>query len=1462
MLLARRAVSLPLLALSAYGLSTFPVASLPLLIGLIAYVALLCFRPTAWIVALPVLIAGLDLTPYSGRLLFTEFDLFLLATVAMGLWHPEPWRFTTDFDRNGRRLLTLLIASQALFTVHGLWPIPPLDADALASYLSPYNSLRMAKGFVFALLLLPMLQQARFRTRTRGESLGRWFASGMLAGLSAVILSVLWERAGFTGLLSAPGHYNVTGLFSGMHNGGASINAFLVMTVAFLPVAFLYLRPTRYTFVPALFVAFSAYAVAVTLSRSDLLAFAAMAVVYLYARRRFSPDAASASPKRASAATWFVLGVLSVVLLGGMAMALRGGMLGDRLAGVQTRLGQWAQSTAMMHGGLVGNLTGMGKGSYPRTRLWRDLNAGSVPSTYQRMFDEQDNAYLRVGRSDTQGSGLSIHQRIAIDHSAIDDAGKYRLSLRLRTPNNESTRLLIEFCERNILKPRWDCRWTGINTRAGQNTWQDYDVEVALDNLGRGHWWGKAPVEIALLNRGLADSLDIDEVHLRAPDGRDLLMNSGFEEGMDHWLASFENPRDWHIGNLWFDAWFEGGLLGLLTLAIAFGVPMKRLFTRVQEGDTAALPLLLALVGVLLIGLFASLFDDPRIALLFFLLVWMALLPAEPALNAKALFTGLPSRREAVLATRYRRLPRGLRHAMVFLLVATVAIVAGLQIRQVMRAKQLDQTQIVLKLAAWLGVDAEQTLGALLPTPKYSDYPMDGTLRALHPRILLPELTGWDGRSVPPVMQDRQTLWKQQKLPIYSACTSGDLVGNISCWLSEGTEKRGSFLLDNALKLKIVKPTVNGNQYGNAWQLAIAADFLNMEPGYLPKHRTLIQQRLVDALKDYLIPLDGNSVSVWHGRLTMATNAWIIAAALDADTAWKQDLVRRAQAHFVEAMRALAMTESWPSGFNYWINSRAYTFALAVAAYVNGLDDARNAAWIRNTLERVGLWMVYATRPDNRSAELGDEGPRVDLKDETRRVIDIIGAVTRNPVFATYSRYLAKLRRDESYYRGYRASFQLLNDPTVAPFADVEWGSLVGLEHHLPGAELFGPGTMNLAFIRSGWGPDDTFISFRAGATLSHHGHYDAGHFTLFKGTPLALTSGTYGEYFQSHRLDYSIRTVAKNSLLVLRPGELVQPNEHFRKNVSDGGQRVIVPTGSAISSIEDFKANLNRGMHYEGGQIEAFSHSADDYTYLAADLTPAYNNSRYDEMNAGGKVSRVRRELLYLEKEDRLLIHDHVVSTDPSYVKKWLLHTASKPVVDDARVLVGNVDNGILETSQAIAVVDNGRGHLDVQRLYPRDAVMRLIGGPDYRFYVEADGDDAVLNGTDLTEGVKEAKWFDTGLWRIEIQPAHPQIDDHFLVALHPRLDAHAAPPLSAVETDQADVRAASTERSLVVFLGQDATPPVEMVLAARPSQLYVSGLPDGVQLRVNGEPVPAETGRNVLRAQLDGSPLISLDW
>ncbi|HRD48091.1 MAG TPA: hypothetical protein PL166_00580 [Candidatus Contendobacter sp.] len=763
-------------------------------------------------------------------------------------------------------------------------------------------------------------------------------------------------------------------------------------------------------------------------------------------------------------------------------------------------------------------------------------------------------------------------------------------------------------------------------------------------------------------------------------------------------------------------------------------------------------------------------------------------------------------------------------------------LLAGGSIGYVLTHYPVTLRQLAQRGLEWTQLNPPWLMAALKPGPRYRDHVLDGQLRATHPRIVLPELAEWSGEGAPTVLAMREAGYRQRGLTSPgAACSGGDLPALAACWVSTGDPNPAQRLLT---ALRQFAPAVasagSGDQSGVCWEAALAYDLLRRYPGLTIGDQQSIENRLESILRKTLEQLDDDSPSLWHGRSTLTADAWLCAVALDPTDAARERLIARAQGHFLETIKALELTEGWPEGYNYWINSRAFLIALAGSAYLNGLDRPLQADRVRRALRRVGYWTLYATRPDHRIEALGDEGPRVDLKDETRRVIDLIAQLTRDPVFAAYSAALGQLHGAESYYRDYRWGFRLFNDPSLAP---TPGASLAGLLGGLPSAELFGRNALNLAYIRSGWTPDATFISFRAGDSFTHHGHYDAGHFSLFKGAPLAINSSAYGGFFSPNRLNYTIRSIAKNTLLILRPGEKVQPNHFFADNVADGGQRITLPTGSVISSVRDWLDHRGKGLHLEGGQVERFEHREGDYAYIAADLTAAYNTPAHDEGGWGGKVERVERQLLYLPGEDRLLVRDRVRAVKADFVKKWLLHTVGPPQVEGLRALKGDPGNGILESDSDMALVQNGRGWLAVQRILPQDAVIRRVGGRDYQYYVEADGDDAQLDGVNFNQGASAQPWFDIGMWRLEIQPGAPRQEDTFLMVLTPALDAPRQAKAAPLSLQGRSGSGVLTEASAAVFLDEPAGGELRLTLPAATQTIRVIGLPPLARVELRSE-------------------------
>ena len=155
----------------------FPVLPFELLIGFSVYIALLLWRPAAWLIVLPAALPMLELTYWSGRVFYNEFDMLLLISVGACLF-----RRGVGLGRLGTPLLAatiVLVIYNIFVTWNGLFPIQPNGLGDGVDYLSSTNALREAKGFIFALALLPALALEN----AKGTDILRYVTAGMVLGL-------------------------------------------------------------------------------------------------------------------------------------------------------------------------------------------------------------------------------------------------------------------------------------------------------------------------------------------------------------------------------------------------------------------------------------------------------------------------------------------------------------------------------------------------------------------------------------------------------------------------------------------------------------------------------------------------------------------------------------------------------------------------------------------------------------------------------------------------------------------------------------------------------------------------------------------------------------------------------------------------------------------------------------------------------------------------------------------------------------------------------------------------------------------------------------------------------------------------------------------------------------------------------------------------------------------------------
>jgi len=595
-------------------------------------------------------------------------------------------------------------------------------------------------------------------------------------------------------------------------------------------------------------------------------------------------------------------------------------------------------------------------------------------------------------------------------------------------------------------------------------------------------------------------------------------------------------------------------------------------------------------------------------------------------------------------------------------------------------------------------------------------------------------------------------------------------------------------------------------------QWALAYDWIHdaweggSPPANLQTKLGYIEGQIAGFVDDALDDLDSCGPSLWHGRAALGAVAWVGSLALPVGNPTYESFRTRAWSHWQQSLKAIHASGGWPEGPTYWATNRAVNFPLAQQCYTSAVTAAPALAVDDpvEDLRQLGLWQLYSERGDGSFNRYGDVSSQVRISNGTMgKSIDYYAMATGDPALAAFAAH-ARDYRWPLYYSGYRWLLPVTYDPYIPkPPGYNQAEPAECLADALPNAAIFGDDAMGFVVMRQGWSAGDTQISFKAGDYLAHHGHCDQGTFTIYKHAPLVINSGGYGPYFGVHRLNYYVRTVSTNSLLIQRPDEAwtppsVPPPGGF---VNDGGQRIVQATGSSVTSYENWLANKTAGWNYELADITAFDNADEDYTYVASDLTRAYNSTLYDSEGQGGKVSLVTRQMVYLQDADVLVVFDRVNSTDAAYKKKWLLHTPNKFVGGAETVVRGSAEDGIMTVDgQTIAddvlTMTNGEGKLFLQVLLPESYSVNKVGGPNHRYYVENDGDDS--DGYDGTnhDDYDERDWHDYGDWRIEISPNSPACFDTFLNVLSPR---HA----SAGSVDLAAVLPSSPEATVMQVAG-----------------------------------------------------------
>lgn len=421
--------------------------------------------------------------------------------------------------------------------------------------------------------------------------------------------------------------------------------------------------------------------------------------------------------------------------------------------------------------------------------------------------------------------------------------------------------------------------------------------------------------------------------------------------------------------------------------------------------------------------------------------------------------------------------------------------------------------------------------------------------------------------------------------------------------------------------------------------------------------------------------------------------------------------------------------------------------------------------------------------------------------------------------------------------------------------------------------------SMGYVYIRSDWdSPDSTWIAFWAGPHLDTHEHLDQGAFAIFKRRDLAPKTGHYewSGVSGEHGISYYTRTVSSNGLLIGDPSEVFRlfhlgkgcdekgkgyqiraPDQSGPLCIpNDGGQRTMDPSGMAVEMPEDYY--LRRDT-FDVAKVLSYNDDG-QVVSVVADLTNAYSNARHHAPQNSAKVKKVYRRLIYLRPLDILILGDTVESVNPSFEKKWLIHSLDELQVPGTAQKLSPGEFVYTSTDTAKIVVDDreqsdkgqvtydlrtGFSSLEIKTLFPNQFQYRKVGGRDLSptihevlYFSDPNNQSNAYHFhrhimdfwvKDYNEGVipnhKSFNWppwgpletaaqayFSTfipgyGRWRLEVEPANKAATDYFLNVLRPSLNrADTLPAMKKLETGKTfGVELSANNKKYAVVFSKD---------------------------------------------------------
>lgn len=278
------------------------------------------------------------------------------------------------------------------------------------------------------------------------------------------------------------------------------------------------------------------------------------------------------------------------------------------------RIAHWKHALTMLP--TTGDLVfGKGLGRYPANFYLSTLNGAHTGTS--RINVENGNSSLFLSGANkpmSPGDILRISQRLP-----IDSQGPFEADFRVNAKTD--VKVYLEVCEKQLLYPA-ACAVGQVAVKASNDGWKTARIRLEGPLLGQSPWLAPAFKVFSLGIANQRGTAEIDDLVLSSPGGANLLKNGTFAGEMKHWFTTSDRDHlPWHAKNLLVNLLFDQGIAGMTIFLLMIVSVLWRLRPGNAQGKELAPYLTAAVIGFLIVGVFDSLTDVPRLAFMVYFLI-------------------------------------------------------------------------------------------------------------------------------------------------------------------------------------------------------------------------------------------------------------------------------------------------------------------------------------------------------------------------------------------------------------------------------------------------------------------------------------------------------------------------------------------------------------------------------------------------------------------------------------------------------------------------------------------------------------------------------------------------------------------------------------------------------------------------------------------------------------------------